>query len=82
MIQVKILAFAGARDVIGSAECTVQLKAGTTADQALAVICERFKGLEPFRSSMRVAINGRYANGDEAICGGDELALIPPVAGG
>jgi molybdopterin converting factor small subunit len=29
-----------------------------------------------------VAVNERYARGDLALCAGDTVAIIPPVAGG
>lgn len=34
------------------------------------------------RSVVRVAVNGRYAAWDTRVASGDELAFIPPVAGG
>ncbi|MDX1618027.1 MAG: MoaD/ThiS family protein [Balneolaceae bacterium] len=33
-------------------------------------------------SSLAVAVNDRYAEGDTAIGENDEIALIPPVSGG
>lgn len=34
------------------------------------------------RSVVRVAVNGRYEGWDTLVVSGDELAFIPPVAGG
>lgn len=78
----KLLAFAGARDVIGSAEVTFPLDAPCTAAELLAEVCRRWPALAPWRGAIRVAVNGTYALPDDRIGFGDEVALIPPVAGG
>jgi molybdopterin converting factor small subunit len=45
-------------------------------------LCAKFPTLAPYASSLRVAINGTYAAWDEPVRDGDEVAIIPPVAGG
>jgi molybdopterin synthase catalytic subunit/molybdopterin synthase sulfur carrier subunit len=80
--EVQELAFAGAREILGSERICVDVADGATADELLAVICALYPALEPYRGSIRVAVNGSYAQGDERITPGDEVALIPPVAGG
>ncbi|UQA63857.1 MoaD/ThiS family protein [Polyangium aurulentum] len=77
-----MLAFAGARDILGSGEMLVDLEAPCTAEQLLGRMCNDFPALSPYRRSIRVAINGAYAKNEEMIAAGDEVALIPPVAGG
>lgn len=79
---VKVLAFAGARDVVGAAELAFSLCEPCTSAQLLAAICEQFPGLSPHRRSLRLAVNGHYAEPETTVSPGDEVALIPPVAGG
>jgi molybdopterin converting factor subunit 1 len=79
---VRVLAFAGARDVLGAGEMSLALEAPCTASDLLARMCEEFPRLSPYRRSIRVAINGTYARSEEMVHAGDEVALIPPVAGG
>ncbi len=79
---VRMLAFAGARDILGAGEVHHPLPAPCSAAELLAHLCERYPGLAPYRSSLRVAVNGRYAAPDDRVVAGDEVALIPPVAGG
>lgn len=79
---VKMLAFAGARDVVGAAETEIPLEGTCTAAGLLAAIVARWPGLAPYRQSLRLAVNGTYASPDDAVRAGDEVALIPPVAGG
>lgn len=78
----KLLAFAGARDLIGHAECSLELGAARTAAELWEPILARYPALAPYRNSIRLAINGTYARPHDPVQAGDEVALIPPVAGG
>lgn len=80
--MVRVLAFAGARDVLGTAELVLNLDGTCTAAELLGRVCEQFPRLDPYRRSIRVAINGAYAQWGDVVRSGDEVALIPPVAGG
>jgi molybdopterin synthase catalytic subunit/molybdopterin synthase sulfur carrier subunit len=76
-----MLAFAGARDVLGAGELELDV-AANTAGELLDEVCVRYPALSPWRSSLRVAVNGVYAAATDPVQAGDEVALIPPVAGG
>lgn len=67
---------------MGAASVRVDVEDGLTAAELLAALCARYPGLGAYQGSIRVAVNGCYALGDERIMQGDEVALIPPVAGG
>ncbi len=79
---VKLLAFAGARDVLGAPELMLPLPGPCSAAELLDEVCRRFPALVPWRGAIRVAVNGTYAAPDDRVVAGDEVALIPPVAGG
>lgn len=79
---VRMLAFAGARDVIGAAEVDLALSKPCTAAELLDEVCSRYPALVPYRGSLRVAVNGEYAQPSDPVGFGDEVAIIPPVAGG
>lgn len=82
--SVKVLAFAGARDVLGTDELSVAIEAlpAATAGGVMDAILARHPELGPHRSSIRLAVNGTYVDDTEPVKAGDEVALIPPVAGG
>lgn len=80
--SVKMLAFAGARDVIGAAELAFPLDGPCTAAELLGAVCARYPALTPYANAIRVAVNGTYARPSDLVAAGDEVALIPPVAGG
>lgn len=79
---IKLLIFAGAREVLGTGELSMPLHAPCTASALLDEICHHYPALSPYRRSIRVAVNGTYACADDLVSAGDEVALIPPVAGG
>jgi molybdopterin synthase catalytic subunit/molybdopterin synthase sulfur carrier subunit len=79
---VRVLAFAGARDVLGAGELALRLDAPCTAAALLERVCAEHPALAPYRRAIRVAINGTYAAPTDRVAAGDEVALIPPVAGG
>ncbi|AUX41955.1 molybdopterin converting factor [Sorangium cellulosum] len=79
---VRVLAFAGARDVLGAGEVALPLPGPCTAAELLEQVCARYPGLVPYKGSIRVAVNGVYATPSDPVGFGDEVALIPPVAGG
>ena len=80
-MSVKVLLFAGARDAVGQPELSLDGGA-TTARALLDRLCREHPRLAPYSGSLRVAVNGTYAAWDEPIGDGDEVAIIPPVAGG
>lgn len=81
---VKVLAFAGARDVLGTDELVVELEAlaVATAGGVMDVVVARHPDLGPHRRTIRLAVNGEYVDADQPVKADDEVALIPPVAGG
>jgi molybdopterin synthase catalytic subunit/molybdopterin synthase sulfur carrier subunit len=80
--SVRLLAFAGARDILGASEMDVTLDAPCTAARFLDDLCARYPGLVPYKKALRLAVNSSYVGWSDSIAPGDEVALIPPVAGG
>lgn len=79
-IEVKALLFASYADAFGAREVSLLLVAGSTVGDAVAAVRARSAGAIPPRPL--VAVNERYAGYEDALAQGDEIALIPPVAGG
>lgn len=80
--MIRVLAFAGAKDAIGRETLEIQLVSPTTARALLDRICADHPALAPYAPSLRIAINGAYAQWSDLVRDGDEVAIIPPVAGG
>ncbi len=80
-IRVRLRLFASYAEAAGRAELELTLAAGATAADVLAAVRR-----EPWAARLpprpAVAVNLRYAAPDATLRDGDEVALIPPVAGG
>ncbi len=80
--RLRLLAFAGVRDLLGAGELELPLEEATTVAGLWPLLVSRWPDLAPHRGSVRIAVNGTYALPDDPVRSGDEVALIPPVAGG
>ncbi len=81
-MDVTVLLFASHRDLAGSGSTVVSLPEGATAGALLASLRRRGGGWKELPARSAVAVNRRYATADTVLREGDEVALIPPVAGG
>lgn len=79
--MVTVLYFAACRERAGTDKEELPL-AGQTVAAALDTICARHQDLAAIRSHIRAAKNQAFADDEDTLADGDELALIPPVAGG
>jgi len=82
VIKVRLLYFAVLRDIIGESESEVTLPAGTRPRDVWARLREAHAQLAAYEQPPLTAVNESYASPDDALQDGDELAFIPPVAGG
>lgn len=80
-MRVRLLFFASYAEAFGRSEQQLELPAGATVADCVAEVRKdpRAGRLPP---SPLVAVNQRYAKLDAPLAEGDEVALIPPVAGG
>lgn len=81
-MNVRVLLFAAAREVVGARELSLTLPEGAAARDAMDALCARHPALAAHRASLRIAVDGEYARDDAALREGAEVAVIPPVAGG
>jgi len=79
-MKVQVLFFGATALVIGEREIEFDLAEQTKAADALRQILKQFPQLE--RYSLLFALNQEYADGDEIIRNGDELAIFTAVSGG
>jgi molybdopterin converting factor subunit 1 len=76
-IQVRL--FAAYADAVGSGQATVSVPDPVTVG-ALRTAVSALSPALPLRPI--IAVNEKYATDDVTISEGDEVAVIPPVAGG
>jgi molybdopterin synthase sulfur carrier subunit len=76
-MQLKVVAFAQARDQLGFDEIVVDCDDQETPRAVIHRLQPEF-----FPGSMRVALDHQYTDWDAPVGNARELALIPPVSGG
>lgn len=81
-IPVRTLFFAAYRDRLGLSELTVEVGCGATVADLVAELRGRGAPFDLLPEAPAVAVNHTYALPDELLAAGDEVAFIPPVAGG
>ena len=81
-LRIRVRLFAMQRETAGMRELRVEVPLGATVDDAWTAVVRTIPALAPGRASLRFAVNGEYADEDQALADGDELACIPPVSGG
>lgn len=80
---VRLLLFAIYRDLAGGrGELEVEVEPGADVASALAAARALYPALARLPERPVVAVNRVYADLDAPLADGDEVALLPPVAGG
>ncbi len=79
---VRVRLFAMQRQQLGWRERIVEFTDGSTVGDAWRALVAAYPDLGVAGDSIRFARNGAYVGLEEPVVDGDELALIPPVAGG
>jgi molybdopterin converting factor subunit 1 len=82
MMKIRLLFFAVLRDIAGRSEDLLELPDGATAGDVWQRLRAEHAALRDYIQPPMIAINESYARADALLHDGDELAFIPPVAGG
>lgn len=81
-ITVSMLYFAMFREQIGKSSEELPVPSGTTAGDIFDLVTATYPSLSGMRNSTLIMVNQGYAEPDQSLNDGDEVALIPPVSGG
>ena len=79
-MKINVLFFGATAEAVGTREIEMVFIADTKSRDAFAEIKEKFPQLNEHK--LLFAVNQEYANGDESIGNGDELAVFTAVSGG
>jgi molybdopterin converting factor subunit 1 len=80
-MTVTVLLFASYADALGTSAIELAVPAGSTVGDVLGALLA-MPGGERLPPRPLVAVNEEYATVTTALRGGEEVAIIPPVAGG
>ena len=80
-MTVDVLLFASYAEALGTNALSLDLRPGARVRDLLAEVRLR-PGAGRLPERVLVAVNQQYARPDHELAAGDEIALIPPTAGG
>lgn len=81
-MRVDVLLFAIYRELVGEERVPIEVPAGACVADLMVALRSRGGSWSRLPGHVAVAVNRRYASGEQPLADGDEVALIPPVAGG
>ena len=81
-MRVRLLHFASFRDAVGRDEEERDLADGTRVEQLWAELGAEVALFRHFPSPPPAAVNREYVASNTVLRDGDEVAFLPPVAGG
>lgn len=81
-MKVRLLFFAVLRDLTGKREALLDLPQGSRPLDVWDRLRIEYQSLAAYAHAPLAAVNERYVQPEEPLHDGDDLAFIPPVAGG
>jgi len=81
-VRVHLLYFASFREARGRDEEHREVPEGMRVRELWQALCSETPRFAAFPSMPPAAVNREYVPGDTALREGDEVAFLPPVAGG
>tara|TARA_B100000927_G_scaffold43774_4_gene31156 strand:+ start:3040 stop:3285 length:246 start_codon:yes stop_codon:yes gene_type:complete len=81
--MVRVIFFSVLRELAGVEEVEISMSCGETqVSDILRQVYHDYPRIESWNTKLLIAINGEFADRNELLGDGDELALMPPVQGG
>ena len=81
-VRIRVLFFGMLKDIAGRAEDGLELPENATLGTVFDHYAHSFPRLSAMSGSIVLSRNQAFAGRAEAVCDGDEVAVLPPVSGG
>ena len=81
-MEVSVRFFAGCREATKRDEARIALPEGATLADLQKALADEFPVLVPYVERVRYSVNWDYVGPEHPLRDRDEVAMIPPVAGG
>jgi molybdopterin converting factor subunit 1 len=81
-VRISILYFASFRDAVGRQEESRELPEGVRVTELWSALSREVPLFSRFASMPPAAVNREYVGPETVLAEGDEVAFLPPVAGG
>jgi len=81
-IEILVKFFAMVRQTVGKKDMTMNIEKGTKVEDIVEELIQEYPDLEDIREILVVSVNKGRVDDDYLLKEGDEVAIMPPVAGG
>jgi len=81
-VKLRVLYFGIVRERLGRRGEEIECAAGASVADLMTLLAQRNDIFALGAGTIRVAVNREYVDGDHGLADDDEVAIIPPVAGG
>ncbi|MDG2334243.1 MAG: molybdopterin converting factor subunit 1 [Myxococcota bacterium] len=81
-MKVKVRLFGSLREEAGQPEIEMELDSGARVADLRGQLARRYPSVEALGDRLRMAVNLEFSSDEGTLAEGDEVALLPPVAGG
>ncbi len=81
-MTIHVLFFAAYMELLGRGDLTLEVPASSRISDLLQLLWERGGAFSMLPAAPVVAVNREFAALDTELADGDEVAFVPPVAGG
>jgi MoaE-MoaD fusion protein len=81
-VKVRVRLFGALAERAGAGEDVLDVHDGSTAGEVIGLISDRHPDTAPLLAQVSVAVNLEVVTADHRLADDDEVALLPPVAGG
>jgi molybdopterin converting factor subunit 1 len=81
-MRVTVLLFGRLHDLAGTRELVCQVPDRATVATVWEMVTGEFPAVAPYARSVSSAVNADFAKMTAVVADGDEVAFLPPVAGG
>ena len=81
-MKIQVRLFAILRQYAGVERIELEIDPGLTARAAASLVARQYPQIATHLAKVSLAVNRQIAPGDQLLCDGDELALLPAVSGG
>ena len=81
-MKINVLLIASLKDIAGKGQLEFEVADNCSVEDLSKKLYELYPKVESFDSSVRIALNQEFVEGDIELKDGDEVAYLPPVSGG
>jgi molybdopterin synthase catalytic subunit/molybdopterin converting factor small subunit len=81
-LKVRVRMFGALSEMTGASEEVLDIPEGSVAGDVLGLLAEHHPSITDLAGQVRVAVNLEVADSSQRLVEDDEIALLPPVAGG